>query len=82
MVNIHQEVGLGREELQQQGYTEHFLPTVNHEQALKRAKNQFTCLGDMFVFYNQLLNCRQIMASTLYQKLHNTEVISMEYTSI
>jgi hypothetical protein len=89
---------------------------VNHEQALKRAKIQFTGLGDIFVFYNQLLNgmeqfgihllpldkvsdqldlcpaqvnglpitehCRQPMASTLYQKLHNMEVISMEYTSI
>lgn len=32
------------------------LPPVNHDQALKRAKIQFTGLGDMFVFYNQLLN--------------------------
>jgi hypothetical protein len=32
------------------------LPVVNHDQAMKRAKIQFTGLGDMFVFYNQLLN--------------------------
>ena len=32
------------------------LPPLNHDHALKRAKIQFTGLGDMFVFYNQLLN--------------------------
>jgi len=32
------------------------LPPVNHDQALKRAKIQFTGLGDIFVFYSQLLN--------------------------
>jgi len=101
---------------QLQSYAKHSLPQVNHEQALKRAKIQFTGLGDMFVFYNQILNgmeqlgiylvplnkvtyqidlCpthvngipitshhRQTMASTLYQKLHNTDIISMDYTSI
>jgi hypothetical protein len=34
----------------------HPLPIVNHDQALKRAKIQFTELGDIFVFYNQLMN--------------------------
>lgn len=37
-------------------YMEGQLPPVNHDQAVKRAKIQFTGLGDMFVFYNQLLN--------------------------
>jgi hypothetical protein len=32
------------------------LPWLNHDAALKHAKVQFTGLGDMFVFYNQLLN--------------------------
>jgi hypothetical protein len=32
------------------------LPPLNHDHALKRAKVHFTGLGDMFVFYNQLLN--------------------------
>jgi hypothetical protein len=32
------------------------LPPVNHDQALKRARIQFTGLGDIFVFYNQLMN--------------------------
>jgi hypothetical protein len=94
----------------------HSLPIVNHDQALKRAKIQFTGLGDIFVFYNQLMNAleqfgiyliplntvkyqvslcpthhkgipidtyrQQLMASTLYQKLQNSDVIPMEYTSI
>jgi hypothetical protein len=34
----------------------HTLPPVNHDQALKRAKIQFSGLGDIFVFYNQLMN--------------------------
>lgn len=33
----------------------HCLPPVNHDQALKRVKVQFTGLGDVFIFYNQLL---------------------------
>jgi hypothetical protein len=84
---------------------------------LKRAKIQFTGLGDIFVFYNQLMNAleqfgiyliplnkvvkyqvslcpthhkgipidkyrQQLMASTLYQKLQNSNVLPMEYTSI
>jgi hypothetical protein len=32
------------------------LPPVNHDQALKHARIQFTGLGDIFVFYNQLMN--------------------------
>jgi hypothetical protein len=32
------------------------LPPVNHDAALKRAKIQFTGLGDTFFFYSQLLN--------------------------
>jgi hypothetical protein len=35
------------------------LPPVNHDQALKRAKIHFTGLGDIFVFYNQLLNAME-----------------------
>jgi len=92
------------------------LPPVNHDQALKRGKIQFTGLGEIFVFYNQLMNAmeqfgiylvplkqvkyqqslcpdihcgfiiddyrRQLMASTLYQKLQNSEVIPLEFTSI
>jgi hypothetical protein len=34
----------------------HDLPPLNHDQAVKRAKIQFTGQGDMFVFYNQLMN--------------------------
>jgi hypothetical protein len=34
----------------------HDLPPLNHDQAIKRAKIQFTGQGDMFVFYNQLMN--------------------------
>jgi hypothetical protein len=92
------------------------IPTLNHDQAIKRAKIQFTGLGDIFVFYNQLMNgmeqfgifliplnnvsyqidfCpphyhnipitpyqRTQMASTLYQKLQDTDVIPMECTAI
>jgi hypothetical protein len=36
-----------------------FLPPVNHDQALKRAKIQFSGLGDIFVFYNQLMNAME-----------------------
>ncbi len=36
-----------------------FLPPVNHDQALKRAKIQFRGLGDIFVFYNQLMNAME-----------------------
>lgn len=32
------------------------IPPLNHDQAIKRAKIQFTGLGDIFVFYNQLMN--------------------------
>jgi len=35
------------------------LPPVNHDQALKRAKIQFSGLGDIFVFYNQLMNAME-----------------------
>jgi hypothetical protein len=97
-------------------YLEGNLPPVNHDQAVKRAKIQFTGLGGMFIFYYQLLNSmeqfgifllllnpvkyqvdlcpvkvngtviteqrRQLMASSLYQKLQNVDVIPMEYTSI
>lgn len=97
-----------------QGHTD--IPPLNHDQALKRAKIQFTGLGDMFVFYNQLMNgmeqfgifliplntvsyqtdiCptyyqgtlitnhrRTSMASTLYQKLQDTDVIPMDHTAI
>jgi hypothetical protein len=100
----------------QQMYMEGKLPPVNHDQAVKRAKIQFTGPGDMFIFYNQLSNsmeqfgiylvplnqvkhqvdlcplqvngvditerCQQHMASTLYQKLQNIDVIPREYTSI
>jgi hypothetical protein len=92
------------------------LPPVNHDYAIKRTKIQFTGLGDIFVFYNQLMNgmdhfgvsllplsqvkyqcslCpthvhdveisprrKQIMGSTLYQKLQSIEVVPMEYTAI
>jgi hypothetical protein len=92
------------------------LPWLNHDAAIKRAKVQFTGLGDMFVFYNQLLNALeqfgifltplnrivyknnlcpatyngipiaekryQQMASTLYQKLQQPDVIPLEHTSI
>jgi hypothetical protein len=92
------------------------LPWLNHDAALKRAKVQFTGLGDIFIFYNQLLNALdqfgvyltplnqikyqlnlcpttynhvpiteqwyQQMASTLYQKLQQPDVIPMEYTAI
>jgi len=94
----------------------HILPVVNHDQALKRTKIQFTGLGDVFVFYSQLMNAmeqfgiyliplnqvkyqcslcptavnglridehrRMLMGSTLYQKLQNTDVVPMEYTSV
>lgn len=92
------------------------IPPLNHDQAIKRATFQFTGLGDIFVFYNQLMNgmehfgiyllpldrvsyqvdlCpqqyqnipimahrRTQMASTLYQKQQDTDVIPMEYTAI
>lgn len=92
------------------------IPPLNHDQAIKRAKIQFTSLGDIFVFYNQLMNgmeqlgifliplynvsnqidlcpahyhnfpitpyCCTQMASTLYQKLQDTDVTPMEYTAI
>jgi hypothetical protein len=32
------------------------LPPVNHDQALKHVRIHFTGLGDIFVFYNQLMN--------------------------
>jgi hypothetical protein len=32
------------------------IPILNHDAALKRAKIQYTGLGEMFVFYSQLLN--------------------------
>jgi hypothetical protein len=32
------------------------IPPVDHDQVIKRAKFQFTRLGDIFVFYNQLMN--------------------------
>jgi len=32
------------------------LPPVNHDAAIKRAKIQYTGIGDLFVFYTQLLN--------------------------
>jgi hypothetical protein len=35
------------------------LPPVNHDQALKRARIQFTGLGDIFVFYNQMMNAME-----------------------
>jgi len=35
------------------------LPPVNHDQALKRAKIQFSGLGDIFVFYSQLMNAME-----------------------
>jgi len=94
----------------------HTLPMVNHDQALKRAKIQYSGLGDTFVFYSQLMNSmeqfgiyliplyqvkyrtslcpveydgilisehrKQLMASTLYQKLLSTDVTPLEYTSI
>jgi len=94
----------------------HDLPPVNHDAAIKRAKIQYTGIGDFFVFYHQLLNgmaqfgiylshldnvryqesvCPaeyngititphryQLMASTLYQKLQNPEVIPHEHTAI
>jgi len=37
-------------------HTKNQLPPVSHDQALKRAKIQFTRLGDIFVFYYQLMN--------------------------
>jgi len=92
------------------------LPPVNHDAAIKRAKIQYTGLGDLFVFYNQLLNGMEqfgiylssldtlryqesvcpafhnnqaitparykVMASTLYQKLQNPEVIPLEHTQM
>jgi len=92
------------------------IPPLNHDQAIKRAKIQFTGLGDIFVSYNQLMNgmdqfgiyliplnsvsyqtdlCpthyqvvpipphrRRQMASTLYKKLQDTDVIPMDYTAI
>jgi hypothetical protein len=92
------------------------LPPVNHDAAVKRAKIQYTGLGDLFVFYNQLLNGMEqfgiylssldtlryqesvcpayynnqaitparykMMASTLYQKLQNPEVVPLEHTQI
>jgi hypothetical protein len=94
----------------------HTLPMVNHDQALKRAKIQYSGLGDTFVFNSQLMNSmeqfgiyliplyqvkyrtslcpveydgilisehrKQLMASTLYQKLLSTDVTPLEYTSI
>jgi len=94
----------------------HDLPPVNHDAAIKRAKIQYTGLGDLFVFYNQLLNGMEqfgiylspldnvryqesvcpaeynsfpitprryrMMASTLYQKLQNPDVIPHEHTAI
>jgi hypothetical protein len=36
--------------------TQDHLPPVNHDHAIKRTRVQFTGLGDMFVFYNHLLN--------------------------
>jgi hypothetical protein len=35
------------------------LPLVNHDQAMKRAKIQFSGLGDLFIFYNQLMNAME-----------------------
>jgi len=32
------------------------MPPLNHDQVIKHAKIQFTGLGDIFVFYNQLMN--------------------------
>jgi hypothetical protein len=92
------------------------LPPVNHDAAIKCAKIQYTSLGDLFVFYNQLLNSMEqfgvylspldtvryqesvcpaaynhqpitprhyrTMASTLYQKLQNPEVVPLEHTAI
>lgn len=92
------------------------IPPPNHDQAMKQAKIQCTGLGDIFVFYNQLMNgmeqfgiflvplhsvlyqinlcptqyqnalitmhCHTQMASMLYQKLQDTDVIPMEYTAI
>ena len=40
-------------------YSPQLLPPINHDQALKRAKIQFTGLGDIFVFYTQLLNAME-----------------------
>lgn len=40
-------------------FNNNYLPPVNHDQALKHAKVQFTGLGDVFVFYNQLLNAME-----------------------
>ncbi len=94
----------------------YYIQPLNHDQAIKRAKIQFTGLGDIFVFYNQLMNSMDQfgidliplnnvsyqtdlcpkhyqgtlishyhhtqMASTLYQKLQDTDVIPMEYMAI
>jgi hypothetical protein len=94
----------------------YYIQPLNHDQTIKRAKIQFTGLGDIFVFYNQLMNSMDQfgidliplnnvsyqtdlcpkhyqgtlishyhhtqMASTLYQKLQDTDVIPMEYMAI
>lgn len=61
------------------------LPPLNHDAALKRAKIQYTGLGDMFVFYSQLLNALEqfgVFLTPLNQVKYNVNLCPATYNSI
>jgi hypothetical protein len=58
------------------------LPPLNHDAAIKRVKIQYTGIGDMFVFYNQLLNALEqfgVFLMSLNQVQYNTSICPTTY---
>jgi hypothetical protein len=61
------------------------LPVLNQDAAIKRAKIQYTGLGDMFVFYTQMLNALEqfgIFLVPLNQVKHNTSLCPLYHNNI
>lgn len=58
------------------------LPPLNHDAAIKRVKIQYTGIGDMFVFYTQLLNALEqfgVFLLPLYKVKYNTSICPTTY---
>jgi len=83
-VNIPSPIPPGTHYQDNQSNSVHGLPPINHDAAITRVKIQYTGIGDMFVFSNQLLNALEqfgVFLIPLNNVEYNTSLCPTTYQS-
>jgi hypothetical protein len=82
--NIPSPIPPGTHYQDNQSNSVHGLPPINHDAAITRVKIQYTGIGDMFFFYNQLLNALEqfgVFLIPLNNVKYNTSLCPTTYQS-